>query len=63
MKDCVLWSITRRDALTTNSTYQRGHSEYLNRQSDDGYAPVMVIIYEVLLQLFKVLKSQRWHKF
>lgn len=57
----VLWCVTRRDALTTNSTYQCGHSEYLNRQSDDGYAPLMVIIYEVLLQLFKVLKRQRRH--
>lgn len=56
----VLWW---EGALTTNSTYQCGHSEDLNRQSDDGYAPLMVVIYEVLLQLFKVLKRQRRHVF
>lgn len=44
------------DVLTTNNTYQCGYSEYLNRQSSDGYTPLMVIIYEVLLQLLKVLK-------
>lgn len=36
--------------------YQRGYSEDLNRQSGDGYTPIMVIMDKVLLQLLKVLK-------
>lgn len=46
------------DALTMLNTYQCGHSEYLDRQSGYGYTPLMVIINEVLLQLFKVLKRK-----
>lgn len=34
---------------TTHNTYQCGNGENLNGQSCDGYAPLMVIIYEVFL--------------
>lgn len=34
---------------TTHNTYQCGHGEDLDRQSCDGYVPLMVIIYEVFL--------------
>lgn len=39
----------RNRNLTINSLYQCGYSEYLNRQSSDGDAPLVVINYKVLL--------------
>lgn len=46
------------DVSGENQTHQCGHSEDLNRQSSDGYTPLMVIIDEVLLQLLVVLQRQ-----
>lgn len=43
-------------------TCQCGYSEDLNRQSCDGYTPLMIIKNEVLLQLLIVLKRQSWKK-
>lgn len=48
----------RNRNLTINSLYQCGYSEYLNRQSSDGDAPLVVINYKVLLQLLVVLKTK-----
>lgn len=62
--DIIVLVISSEQVTIYFYTYQRWHSEYLNRQSGYGYTPLMVIINEVLLQLLKVLKRkyQSWYQ-